>query len=116
MAGLISVPTLDQIWRDPGCVIGLPPDAAAAQTIKCVAVLAALSTLTASALLSAKQTVADEGSRFALSLAEGAQILGVSPRWLREHRELPFVKRLSRKNIVCDEPLLRKWRDSRTAA
>jgi len=115
VAGLISVPTLDQIAREPDSLIGLPPATVAALTSRCVAALAALSDATASALLSSKQTVADEGPRFALSLDEGAELLGVTPRWLREHRELPFVQRISRKRIVVDEAGLLKWRGRRAA-
>lgn len=113
--GPISVPSLDQIARDPDCVNRLPLDARVSLSIRAANVANITATSVASALLSAR-TTADEGPRFALSLDEGAAMLGVTPRWLREHRELPFVRRLSRKNIVVDEAGLRRWRDARRAA
>jgi len=47
---------------------------------------------------------------WALSAADAAARLGKTRRWLFEHAaELPFVRRVSRKTLVCDESLLESW-------
>lgn len=41
---------------------------------------------------------------------EAAEILGESKRWLYRHqRQLPFIKRLSRKSLRFREAGLRRW-------
>lgn len=45
-----------------------------------------------------------------LSADEACRMIGKSRRWLFGHaKELPFVRRVSRKTIVCDPVVLRRW-------
>jgi hypothetical protein len=40
---------------------------------------------------------------------EACMRLGKSRRWLFAHADLPFVRRISRKTIMCDPVQLREW-------
>jgi predicted DNA-binding transcriptional regulator AlpA len=53
----------------------------------------------------------------ALSAAEAAAMIGVSPQWLYRHtRTLPFVRKLSRKKTVYSEAGIRRWLAMRRTA
>lgn len=46
----------------------------------------------------------------ALSAAQAAAMIGVSPQWLYRHtRTLPFTRKLSRKKTVYSEAGIRRW-------
>jgi predicted DNA-binding transcriptional regulator AlpA len=45
-----------------------------------------------------------------LSAQQAAEILGVNIQWLYRHaHQLPFARRISRKNLRFSEPGLRRW-------
>jgi hypothetical protein len=44
-----------------------------------------------------------------ITIERACEMLGCSRRWLFRHKSLPFVKRLSRKNLVVDAAKLKAW-------
>lgn len=117
---IASVPTLDDIARDPGCAGGLPARALAALQSRAAVVQAALA---AEALAMAierpeahgqpSQTPAGDRTLNADQIAEQ---LGQTRRWVfRNVCKLPFVRRISRKALAGSEAGLRRWRDSQKA-
>jgi len=44
-----------------------------------------------------------------ITISEAVKITGLSKRWFYERKNLPFIKRLSRKSIRIDEIGLMKW-------
>jgi hypothetical protein len=50
-----------------------------------------------------------------LTVEEMMRVTGKSRRWLFAHKNLPFIRRISRKTIRGDETLLRRWLSSRRA-
>jgi len=44
-----------------------------------------------------------------LSIEQMIAMTGKTRRWLFAHRDLPFVRSISRKTIVGDETLLKRW-------
>lgn len=71
--------------------------------------LASIQTTVSARLLTARRPVTPEPDRL-LTVAEAAQILEVTPKWLYRHADrLPFTRRLSRKALRFSEAGLRKW-------
>jgi hypothetical protein len=48
-------------------------------------------------------------AEWSLSIDDMMRMTGKSRRWLFNHRHLPFIRSVSRKTIVGDETLLRRW-------
>jgi hypothetical protein len=45
-----------------------------------------------------------------LTPAEAAEMLRRTPRWIyRNAKQLPFVKRISAKSMLCSEAGVRRW-------
>jgi hypothetical protein len=44
-----------------------------------------------------------------LKPAEAAEILRRDIRWIYRHKDLPFVVRVTKRTVVCDERLLLLW-------
>jgi excisionase family DNA binding protein len=90
----IPVPTLDELAADPAKAGTLPPEVARALTLRCAAVLVALTT--AGAAGNGLATEAPMADRL-LDVKEAARRLGVAPDWLyRRARNLPFTVPLGR--------------------
>jgi hypothetical protein len=53
-----------------------------------------------------RQQAAQEWS---LSIDDMIRMTSKSRRWLFNHRHLPFIRSVSRKTIIGDESLLRRW-------
>ncbi len=115
---LASVPTLDDIARDPGCAGGLSARTLAALQGRTAAVLTALAAAALAATETAQEARASRpaaGDR-TLNADEIAAELGQTRRWVfRNARKLPFVRRISRKALAGSEAGLRRWRDSQKA-
>jgi predicted DNA-binding transcriptional regulator AlpA len=116
---LASVPSLDDIARDPGCAGGLPPRTLAALQSRAAVVQAALA---AEALAAAIEpgaqpaTAAQEESAKMLTVDEAAAMLRRSRQWIyRQAPHLPFVKRISRKSLLCSEAGIKRWLATRKA-
>jgi len=118
---IASVPSLDDIARDPGCAGGLTVRTLAALQTRAAAVQAAL----AAAALAATDAVQINGLRptrpapsgdRTLDADEIAAELGQTRRWVfRNAKKLPFVRRVSLKSLVGSAAELRRWRDSQKA-
>jgi hypothetical protein len=126
-------PTVDAIARDVAQVIGLPRDMLVALLLRCaatqsncaavqVAVSAELVRLATGPHLEppvrekmsrkskgdAAQPVRQDGPT--LSVEEACELLHKPRKWLfRNSARLSFVRRISRKHLVCDENGLRQW-------
>jgi hypothetical protein len=101
------VPSLDQIAVDPGCVAGLPADAIAALSLRCAAVQTALAS---AAMLTRPKTPANGGPDEWLDQKQAAEFQHRPTRWLfRNAPHLPFVRRLSRKHLVCSKRGMERW-------
>ena len=111
------VPSLEELLRDPSRLDNLDQAALAALALKAS---------TAAALIAARLTVAAASSPApvksprparqlqqdgpTVSADEAAALLCKPRRWLFTHAgRLPFVRRISRKHLVCDEVGLRAW-------
>ena len=109
-----TVPALDQLIADPSQASGLS-----------LAVLVALQTRGAAALTviaaaiseKALQGISERSQQTILDCTldadQIAAALGVSRRWVfRNSKTLPFVRRISRKALVCSEAALRRWKEA----
>ena len=112
---MTAAPQLADLLSDPNRVKGLPPEVIAALRGQ----LAELDSL-----LLAKLVVPQNGRRESvakppdklLSAGEAAQFLGVTQKWLYRHaKQLPFVRRLSRKTLRFNEAGLFKWQATKRA-
>ena len=95
-AGLIAVPKLEELVRDPSTVSEL--DECSVQALKSVAI-SALNLLGSQELRLLRANIRANGQRpdRLLEVAEAAQKLGVTPDWLyRHHRQLAFTVRHGR--------------------
>jgi hypothetical protein len=103
-----AVPTLDQLARDPSAAVGLPTSALAALHLQCTAALSAIGFAWASAGQSG-QTPAENRDDRMLTVDEAAAMLRRDRRWIYRHSNLPFVRRVSRKSLLCSESGIKKW-------
>jgi hypothetical protein len=114
---LRAVPGLDEIAANPRCAAGLGQSAIAALLMRNAVVQ---STLTAqlAAIETTEQQPAptQEGEVHWLKPDEAATILRRAPRWIYRNAErLPFVKRVSRKSLLCSEQGIYRWLASQKA-
>jgi hypothetical protein len=111
----VPVPTLDELGADPGKVATIPGDVRQALVLRCLTVLAALTTVPVPDGDGRRPTAALEPDRL-LTPVEAAGQLNVSPKWLYRHAaRLPFTRRLSRKVLRFSEMGLRRWQATRRA-
>jgi hypothetical protein len=120
---IACVPSLDEIAREPTLAHGLAPEARALLLARCAAALAALSaSLTVGEERPAAPTRSGTGPEdgrlgrivptadFSLDADEAAAMLRKPRRWLFENAErLPFVRRISKKTLLCSESGLKRW-------
>ncbi|MBE3602176.1 helix-turn-helix domain-containing protein [bacterium] len=111
------VPTIDELLRDPSRLDGLDQSTLAALALKAAS---------ATALIAARMTAAAPAIRTGarldpdgdvwLTVDEAALILKHKRRWIyRNAPTLPFVKRLSRKSLVCSKQGIDRWLAARRA-
>jgi hypothetical protein len=106
----VAVPTLDELARDPLCAMGLPMPTLAALQAQIAAAQGALAAAMSSASsqavgLRAVETAAADGrpDRM-LTIDEASARLRKGRQWLyRNAARLPFVRRISRKSLLCSE-------------
>lgn len=111
------VPTIDELLRDPSRLDGLDPAALAALAVKATSAAALIAArLTAAACAGPVPAKAPRAARQlpqdgpTISADAAAALLCKPRRWLFTHaHRLPFVRRISRKHLVCDEAGLRAW-------
>lgn len=113
-----SVPTVKELARDPSRARGLSSTVIAALLAKCSADLAELSaaqSALSAALLDSKQAAPPEVDDW-ITVDEAAGVLHHNRRWLyRNAANLPFVRRVSRKSLLCSESGIKKWMAARRA-
>lgn len=114
---LAAIPSLDELLRDPSRLDGLDQGALAALALRAasatalvtarMSVAASAGPVPAKAPRAARQLPQDGPT---ISADEAAALLCKPRRWLFTHaHRLPFVRRISRKHLVCDEAGLRAW-------
>jgi hypothetical protein len=118
---IASVPTLDDIARDPGRAGGLPLRTLAALQSRAAVVQAALAAEALTAAVEAVQVRGRVGQPAAtedemLRVDEAAVMLRRKPQWIyRNAATLPFVRRISRKSLLCSKNGILSWLASRKA-
>src|SRR5215470_2577431 len=91
---LSSVPSLDEIAREPSMATNVSPDVARALTMRCAAVLAALAAIPSETPQKESQVPEER----LLGVEEAASRLGVSKDYLyRQGSRLPFTVRVGRR-------------------
>jgi hypothetical protein len=109
------IPTLDEVARDPSRAAGLPVDALAGLTARCAAVQAALAAAQVAVFMDVKATLRRPNGEVPaddrmLLPAEAAALLRRKRRWIyRNADRLPFVRRISRKSLLCSENGIKRW-------
>jgi hypothetical protein len=104
---VVLVPSLDALVRDPSAAIGLPTATLGALQAQCAAAQGAI----AAALLHSKpvpQNIAEAADEM-LTPDEAGVLLRKSRRWIYRHTSLPFVKRISRKSLLCSRAGIERW-------
>ncbi len=115
------VPSLEELLRDPSRLDNLDQAALAALALKAstsAALIAArLTVAAASSTAPARSAVGfDAAGEIWLTVDEAAPILKHKRRWIyRNAATLPFVKRLSRKSLVCSKQGIDRWLATRRA-
>lgn len=116
-----AVPALDQLIADPSQASRLSLSVLSALQAQCAAVqaqwAATQSVIAAAILDKAHHASEDRPQQTALDRTLGADqiaaALSVSRRWVfRNSKALPFVRRISRKALVCSEAALRRWKEA----
>jgi len=113
-AALPVVPSLEEVAADPSSAAGLSLETFAALAVRCAIVQTALAEALFAAAKSQPVRRSDQSATDrTLDADEIARQLGQNRRWVfRNSKKLPFVRRTSRKSIVCSEAALRRWRET----
>jgi hypothetical protein len=103
---------------NPGRIAALPPETARALLAETAALIGQLSALQPPLLARLGGAgVPPAASGEALTIAEAAARLKVSPDWVYRHqRQLPFVRRVGRRSLRCDAAGLARWLATRPRA
>lgn len=115
---IAAVPSLEDIARDPRCIAALERTSLSALLMRSAVVQSALTArlagIEASASVS-KEPAADSDDRM-LRVDEAAEMLRRKPQWIyRNAATLPFVKRISRKSLLCSKNGILRWLAARRA-
>jgi hypothetical protein len=107
---------LDRIAADPRCVAGLSKSTIAGLLLRSAVVQSAL---TAALATDPNQVTAEpakqDDDKF-LTPDEASVVLRRSRQWIYRHsKTLPFVRRISRKSLLCSEAGMRRWLASHKA-
>jgi hypothetical protein len=114
-----AVPSLDDIARDPRCIAALERTSLSALLVRNAVVQSALAAQLASidegrGAIS-REPLADTDDQMLL-VDEAAVMLRRRPQWIyRNAAHLPFVKRISRKSLLCSKNGISRWLASRKA-
>jgi hypothetical protein len=116
---LAAVPTLDDIARDPRCIAALERTSISALLMRNAVVQSALTAQLASVEgqgNQSRQSAPADGDDQMLTVDEGAAMLRRRPQWIyRNAASLPFVKRISRKSLLCSKNGIIRWLATRKA-
>ena len=109
----VAMPSLDAILHDPTVVAGLPKSALTTLFLNLSVVQSALAASLANRTNEAPEAVAEEADKM-LTVDEASLLLRRKRQWIYRHATtLPFVKRISRKSLLCSEAGLKRWLKSR---
>lgn len=104
---LTAVPSLDELARDPSLATGLPAHTLKSLMLRTAALLAVLAA--AEEQPTTATPAAYEPDKW-ISADEAAALLQKPRRWIVDNADrLPWVRRVSRKKLLCSEAGLRKW-------
>jgi hypothetical protein len=108
-----TVPAFDQLIADPSQVSRLSLGVLIALQTRCAAALTVIATAISDKVLQDAGRSQQAGSDRPLDADQIAVELGQSRRWVfRNSKKLPFVRRISRKALVCSEAALRRWKEA----
>jgi hypothetical protein len=77
-----------------------------------------VATSTAAAIAASMKIEDEEAARsvsytgWSMTIDDMVSATGKSRRWLFKHRTLPFIRSISRKTIIGDEAILKRWVES----
>jgi len=92
----------------------LSPDALAALSGRCATIQSAIQLAIITRTAAPIDHANGNGSVRMIDADTAAAVLGKPRRWLFDNaRRLPFVRRISRKTLLCDEAGLNRWLQSR---
>jgi hypothetical protein len=115
---IAAVPSLEDIARDPRCIAALGRAALSSLLVRSAVVQSALAAQLASVEACGGVSSAaapDEDDRM-LRVDEAAEMLRRKPQWIYRNAErLPFVKRISRKSLLCSKNGISRWLATRKA-
>jgi predicted DNA-binding transcriptional regulator AlpA len=111
---LFSVP-LDDLVRDPACVIDLAPEALAALATKLVAAQFAVVNEQARRFLIGRGEAPPARQDRLLTAEEAAPLLALTVEQVKRHR-FPFTRKLGHKTVRYSETGLRRWVERQRAA
>jgi hypothetical protein len=110
---MIAVPTLDELISNPALAQNLQPDILRKLLVRAASVQSVL----ANQLLivggddARRESVEPDEM---LTVAEAAKLLRRTARWLWRHQHLPFVRRISNRNLLISKNDLTKWLAAQT--
>jgi hypothetical protein len=116
---IAAVPSLEDIARDPRCIAALGRASLSALLMRNAVVQSALTAQLAGIEdrggISKEPRAVDDDDEM-LRVDEAALILRRRPQWIyRNAAHLPFVKRISRKSLLCSKNGISRWLATRKA-
>jgi hypothetical protein len=115
---IASVPSLDDIARDPRCIAALERTSLSALLVRSAVVQSAIAAQLVSLegyAVPARELAPDVDDQM-LTVDEAAAILRRKPQWIyRNAARLPFVKRISPKSLLCSKNGISRWFAARKA-
>jgi hypothetical protein len=118
VAGLFSVPRLEEVAAEPGKAWKLDRRATRVLTTAGISAVSALIVrfleFAGDSEIEGRHTMENTGEKRWITPEEAADIIRESPRWFyRNAGRLPFVRRVSRKKILISAPEMHRWIDAR---
>jgi hypothetical protein len=108
------IPTLDQLASDPSCASILGLSVLAALQARCAAAQGAIAAAMSGAIAQTARGRIEQGmTDRTLNADQIALELGTTRRQVfRNSKKYPFIRRTSRKVLVCSEAALLRWREA----
>jgi helix-turn-helix protein len=108
---LSTLPTLDDIARDPAQTCALSPKMRSELIVRASAIIALLA---APMIAEPSSPPAPEPDDTMLTVEEAAKLIRRDRRWIWRHKKtLPFVKQISGKSLLVSKRGLERWLASR---